>query len=339
MTFRDVLLVTQVAICAVLVTSSLVAVRGLVRWLHSNLGFEPRNALLVETDLSMAGYSGDRIPEIQKRLEHDVQSIAGVLSTGLVSDPPLALAPNLSPIFKIDQTDLKPASAATTPFMFQISTDYFRAAGTRLLAGRSFTVHDDKDAPRVAVVNHEFARMMFGVQEPVSKALGKEFKLLDGSRVEVAGIVEDGKYFTIAEQPRPAMFLPILQSPTAATWFVVRSDRDPQQLTTELERVRREVDASLPFRIQNWTKELEINLFPLTHGCGSAGCAGHNGCDALNHRNLWTCCLLCQQTDERTRDPHRSWRKAERSLEGRSGTSFEAAHDRLRRRIGPWNSR
>ena len=57
---RDLLLVVQIAICAVLVTSSMVAVRGLVRSLHSNFGFEPQNAMLVDTDLSMAGYSGDR---------------------------------------------------------------------------------------------------------------------------------------------------------------------------------------------------------------------------------------------------------------------------------------
>ena len=49
MTVRDLLLVAQIAICAVLVTASLVAVRGLLRSLHSNFGFEPQNAMLVET--------------------------------------------------------------------------------------------------------------------------------------------------------------------------------------------------------------------------------------------------------------------------------------------------
>src|SRR4051794_30053244 len=42
---RDVLLVVQIAICAVLVTSSLVAVRGLVRSLHGNFGFDPQNVM------------------------------------------------------------------------------------------------------------------------------------------------------------------------------------------------------------------------------------------------------------------------------------------------------
>ena len=45
LTIRDVLLVAQIAICAVLVTSSLVAVRGLVRSLHSKFGFEPRDTM------------------------------------------------------------------------------------------------------------------------------------------------------------------------------------------------------------------------------------------------------------------------------------------------------
>ena len=55
-TVRDVLLVVQIAICAVLVTSSMVAVRGLARSLHSNFGFDPQNTVLVDTDLRMAGY-------------------------------------------------------------------------------------------------------------------------------------------------------------------------------------------------------------------------------------------------------------------------------------------
>src|SRR6202042_2440410 len=61
-TARDLLLGVQVAICAVLVTSSLVAVRGLARSLDSNFAFNPRHALLVDTDLNMAGYGGDALP-------------------------------------------------------------------------------------------------------------------------------------------------------------------------------------------------------------------------------------------------------------------------------------
>jgi ABC-type antimicrobial peptide transport system permease subunit len=67
MTVRDVLLVVQIAICVVLVTSSMVALRGLMRSLYSNFGFEPRNAMLVDTDLKAAGYNGEKVPAMQRR--------------------------------------------------------------------------------------------------------------------------------------------------------------------------------------------------------------------------------------------------------------------------------
>jgi hypothetical protein len=192
----------------------------------------------------------------------------------LIDNPPMSLAPNSAPVFTFEQTELKPAKAAANTLVFQISPDYFRAAGTVMRAGRPFTLHDDKDAPRVAVINQEFARKMFGAREANGDALGKHFKLLDGTRVEVVGIVEDGKYFNVAESQRAAMFLPILQSPSPGTWFVVRSTRDLQQLTAALENARRNVDEALPFRIQTWTKDLEPNLFPSRAAAVALGILG-----------------------------------------------------------------
>src|SRR5271170_2240153 len=89
LTVRDLLLVLQIAICAVLVTSSMVAVRGLVRSLHTNFGFDPQDTLLVDTDLNMAGYSGDQVPAMQKRMLDAVAPIPGVESVGLADTVPL----------------------------------------------------------------------------------------------------------------------------------------------------------------------------------------------------------------------------------------------------------
>jgi hypothetical protein len=91
MTIWDLLLVVQIAIRAVLVTSSFVAVRGLVRSLHSSFGFEPRNAMLVSINLSMAGYSGEKVPAMQKRMIDALETIPGVQSVGSVDRPPFHL--------------------------------------------------------------------------------------------------------------------------------------------------------------------------------------------------------------------------------------------------------
>jgi predicted permease len=259
LTLRDLLLVVQIAICAVLVTSSLVALRGLARSMHSNFGFEPRNAMLVDTTLSMAGYSGDRVPAVQRRMLDALKALPGVESVGLISQIPLGGGMSTADVFRDQTTDLRTANAAANVVTLKISPEYFHAAGTSLLEGRAFSWQDGKNAPRVAVVNQVFARKVFG---SAAAALGGYFKMDDGTRVQVVGIAQDGKYYQLTEDPKGAMFVPMLQSPTSLTCLVVRSDRDPEQLAPEIRRRLRDLDSSLPLNIQTWTQGLDIALFP-----------------------------------------------------------------------------
>ncbi len=257
---RDFLLVTQIAICAVLITASFVAVRGLVRSLHSDYGFDPRNAMVADSELSLGGYRGDNVPEIQKRMVDALGTIPGVDAVGLSDWTPLGQDADSrgSRVFTDAATDLRPGNAAFIADLFKISPEYFRAASTALLMGRAFTWHDVKNAPRVAVVNQEFARRIFG---SATGAMGGYFKLPDGTRLQVVGIAENGKYDHLTETPKPTVFLPILQHPSSETWLIVRSSRDPVQLTTAIREKLREVDSGLPFIIETWEQGLGTALF------------------------------------------------------------------------------
>ncbi len=276
LTARDLLLGAQIAICAVLVTSSIVAVHGLVRSLHSSFGFEPRNAMLVDTDLNMAGYKTDSVPAMQKRMIDAMGSISGVTSVGLVNIPPLqAACCSESNIFTDKTTDLRPSNAAARVIMFSISPEYLQVAGTPLLAGRDLTWHDDKNTPRVAVVNRLFASRMFG---SATNALGGYYKVDDGTRIQVVGVVEDGKYSpNITEDPRPAMFLPILQSPSTETWLAVRSTGNPHQLAAAIRSKLRDLDAGLPTFVQTWNQAMDGALFPSRIAAVSLGILGVMG--------------------------------------------------------------
>src|SRR5260370_23419568 len=103
--------------------------------------------------------------------------------------------------------------------MYNVPPDYFRASGTSLLAGRAFLWHDDTNAPRVAVVNPEFASKILG---SIPDAIGRYFKMRDGTRVRVVGLVEDGKYKNLTEYQQPALFLPLLPPPATWTLPIVR---------------------------------------------------------------------------------------------------------------------
>jgi predicted permease len=272
-TAREVLLAMQIAICAVLVTSSMVAVRGLVRSLHDHFGFEPKNAMLVSADPHMAGYSGDRVAPMQKRMIDAVAAIPGVESVGL-TDVLLLNDTNPSNVFSDRTTDLRPSTAAASAFMYHISPEYLHAEGTTLLSGRAFTWHDDKNSPRVAVVNPEFARKIFG---SVRKAIGSYYKIPDGTRIQVVGVAEDGKYSTLTEDPHAAMFLPILQWPSGAPWLVVRSSRDAGQLGEAIKRSLRQLDAALPVKIETRYDKMVTVLFPSQMATASLGVMGLMG--------------------------------------------------------------
>jgi predicted permease len=276
LTVRDLLLGAQVAICAVLVTSSIVAVRGLARSLHSNFGFEPRDAMLVDIDLNMAGYKPDRVPVMQKRMLDAMASISGVTSVGLVNLPPLQPACcSEANIFYDKTADLRPSNVAARVITFSISPEYLQVAGTPLLAGRDLTWHDDKNAPRVAVVNRLFADRMFG---SAANALGGYYKLDDGTRVHVVGIVEDGKYSpNITEDPRLAMFVPIMQSPSTETWLVVRLSANSRQLAAAIRTKLRDLDAALPTFVQTWSEAMDGALFPSRMAALSLGVLGAMG--------------------------------------------------------------
>jgi len=205
----------------------------------------------------MAGYKGEQITAVQKRMLDAVANIPGVTAAGYAGRIPLNLGWSTSDVFQDSATDYRMANATAEAMSYSVSPGYFQTAQTTLLQGRAFTWNDSKDAPRVVVVNQEFARRIFGSE---AKAIGNFFKVWNGMRVQVVGVAEDGKYMTLSESPKPAMFFSILQSPSSATWLLVRSDRGSEEMVSAVERALRAVDAGMPLTINTWTRELGTAL-------------------------------------------------------------------------------
>jgi predicted permease len=258
-TMRDLLLVVQIALCTLLVTASLVALRGMERSLHVPLGFQPHGAMLAETDLDMAGPPGDWEDVVQQRILEGAAQIPGVTAVGITSNTPLANCCGNSAIYRPGTTDFRDSNAVLHPASFAFSPGYLKAAGTRLLYGRDFAWHDTYKAPRVAIVNAAFARKMFG-KGPV---LGRRFLLWkDTQPWEIVGVVEDAKYWSLTQKPYPAVFFPFAQNPTSNVTLVVRSNRPPAEMAAALHRMLTGINPNLPFTIRSWSDEFDFALFP-----------------------------------------------------------------------------
>ena len=267
---RDVLLGIQITLCALLVTASLVSLRGMERSLHAPMGFVPDGAMLALEDLHMAGYSDDTALPVQHRMIDEAARIPGVTAVGIVNDVPLNGSSNDTDVYREGTADFRPSNSVLDAQYFSISPGYLGAAQTRLLAGRDFTWSDGPTAPNVAIINETFARKMFGN----TPAVGRHFLKLDKKLYEIVGVVENGKYQFLTEDPSAAMFFPLAQQTDGDTTLVVRSTLSPAETAATLNRMLSGIDSSQPIELRTWTDNLALVLFPARVATAALGVMG-----------------------------------------------------------------
>ncbi len=221
-TLRDLLLGVQITLCALLVTASLVSLRGMVRSLHAPIGFEPEGRCWLIEDLQMAGYSDDSA--FASPAPHDRRSRAHSRGHGCRhhqrSTHSAAVAADTD-VYREGTADLRPSNSVTDAYYFSISPGYLAAAQTRLLSGRDFTWDDGPKAPKVAIINETFAHRMFGN----TPAVGRHF--LGATRRSIRSS-ESWKTANISRSPkirRPPCFSRLPSSTmTTPRWSSVRKD-------------------------------------------------------------------------------------------------------------------
>jgi predicted permease len=268
-TSQDLLLGVQITICTLMVTSSIVAVRGMVRMLHTPLGFEPKGAMLAEIDLSEVEPQGEAPLEKKKAMIDVLRSIPGVSAVGTSSRAPFTGALRATPVFALGTTEFTINNAVLMSLGLTISPGYFEAARTRLLSGRDISWRDTVQTPYVAVVNETFGRKMWGD----TPATGQRFIFLGRLR-EVVGVVEDGKYLEIQEASQPVVYLPLSQNEHADTVFAVRSYRSANEMAPAIERTLNTIEPNAPVIVQDWWNALAGSLSSVRAAAIALGALG-----------------------------------------------------------------
>ena len=266
---RDLLLGAQIAICMLLVTASLVAVRGMVRMLHAPLGFQPQGVMLAEMDLSLVEPGGDVPLEKKKAMIEAVRNIPGVATAGTVNRVPFTGGLRGVPVFPPGTTEFTLDNSVLAPYVFTMSPGYLEAAGTRLRRGRDFSWQDTNKTPYVAIVNEIFARKMWGD----TPAIGQRF-ILRGHLTEVVGVAEDGKYHNMQESPQPVVYLSLSQNEPDNVIFVARSRRAMNEMAATLERTLTGLEPDAQIKMRSWPDALGGTLFPARTATLSVGVMG-----------------------------------------------------------------
>ena len=255
---RDVLLATQIALCCVTITAAFVSLRGLGRAMKMDLGIKPQRAVLTKFELSQAGYSGEAADRFQRQLLERVSGLPGVKAAGYANTPPFGDV-TTSSVFREETADLKPSNEVFDSYIFSVSPGYFDAAGTRLLAGRDVSFTDTAKTPAVAVVNQEFVQRLFHSDD----GIGRFFKNRHGVKIQIVGIVGNGRYLSFSEDQQAAVYYPISQEGSTSTSIIVRPLGDTAGMETAVRKVVRDLDPTIPIRESSeWKSQLAGNFFP-----------------------------------------------------------------------------
>jgi putative ABC transport system permease protein len=249
------------------------------RSLHSaarmDVGFRPDHLLMASYDLAQQWYGEERERRFHADLTARVGGVPGVRSVGFAQFYPFT---NYSYAGgRVFLEDRPVADDAEAPSMLTVIVggDYFGAMGTPILRGRGFSENDDSLSRRVAVVTREMVRRNWPGEDPIGKRLSISGQ--GGPYHEVIGVAGDTRWMFLAEEPRPAVYLPLKQVHAVAGTLLVRTDLEPTSLAAAVREEFRALDPELAvYDVMDMESHLWNGnaLLPFRLGAGLAGGLG-----------------------------------------------------------------
>ncbi len=257
-----VLVITEVAVALVLLAGAGLLMESFRRVLNVDLGFRKEEVLTGRLELSKRRYpDGLRVRAFREELLRRVRGLPGVQYAGTVSSLPLGLIMQGTGFV----VEGRPETEREKPFASyaNTSTDYLRAMGIPLVAGRYFDESDGPAAPPVAIVSESLAHASW----PGSQALGKRIRFA-ATWFTIVGIAKDVRQDSPESAARDQIYalnrqLPLSDQGAAMGRFnvlVIRTRADVGAMSAALRRVVAEIDKNQPVTITTMTKLVERSL-------------------------------------------------------------------------------
>jgi predicted permease len=243
---RGALVVAQVTTSIVVLICAGLFIRSLGKVRQTDPGFRAENLVTMMINPGLLAYDQEAARRFYRELQSRLEAQPGVQSVALASELPLTnQRGSRGPVVREGEPDPPPNQGFHSECSL-VTPKYFDTVRTPLVLGRDFTDRDTPDAPRVVIVNQEFARRFYGGERG---ALGKRFRFApDTPLMEIVGIAQDGRYGTLYEDRQAYLFLPVYQHVRWQMTLLV-SAQSAGALPEVAESVRRAVaqlDARMP---------------------------------------------------------------------------------------------
>jgi putative ABC transport system permease protein len=240
---RHSLVITEVALALMLLIGAGLLIRSFYRLQQVAPGFNPKNALAVGVSLPTKKYTEpEKKSAFFAQLLEKISAQPGVVAVGATQSLPIqgdfVLAFNIQ-----GRAPDAPGQEPNTNY-YAVSAGYFKAMGIPLLRGRLFTEQDNKDAPRVAVINETMAKKFFPGEDPI----GKGINVTNGPERfrEIVGIVGDVKQYGLDQPTTMQTYEPYLQTPFSDMTLIVRTEGDPTAVSASVRNQVLSIDKDQP---------------------------------------------------------------------------------------------
>ncbi len=243
---RSGLVIAEVALALVLLTSAGLLMKSFARLQNVNPGFNPENSLTVEVSVPKLQYPDSATQtrffnEAQRR----IAALPGVKTAGFSTILPLA-GTNSDSSFAIEGRPANDKSPSPDEEKREVSPDYFRALETPLIKGRFFTEADNMEAPPVLIVNQAFAKKFWPNEDAVGKRIVMGGMSDKPNWITIVGVVGDMRHFGLDIEPKPEMYTPFAQDPYYSVIFVIKGQQDPRSLLPAIRREVQAIDPAVP---------------------------------------------------------------------------------------------
>ena len=246
----------SIAFALILLTGAALLVQSFLRLEAVPLGFDPRGVVVMRIIPDGERYRAPAaMRAFRDRLLGELAHLPKTVAAAAGSRFLVGASPGFVGAISVEgQGQTKPDVVWSN-----ITPDYFRVLGTRLLAGRVFTNDDDDRAGRVAVVSQSFADKVWPGESAIGKRVWMEFLEWPPEKAPrasdwatVVGVVGDAIQGTIKKSPPPVVYYPLNQlrgSSFTSLEISVRTSGDPATTMREMRRVMHEVAPDLPIEL------------------------------------------------------------------------------------------
>ncbi|HTM39068.1 MAG TPA: ABC transporter permease [Terriglobales bacterium] len=257
--FGKSLVVSQVALSLMLLTSAALFVGYLSQLRNLDLGFRRDHLLLITLDTAHSDYTAPQYGRLSEQLVARIDAIPGVTSATLSDMSPMqgpgAGASAFEPAHRDSMHNI---------LINNVGPSYFETYGTPLLSGRYFPA-EVQDKPLVAILNQAAARDCFGSENPIGKHLTLSHITLTKGEItyEVVGVVADAKYNELQQPAPPTIYRDLVQAGSIGSQLAVRTRIAPDAVAGVVRGIESSVLKTVPIvRITTMNEQIDAAIVP-----------------------------------------------------------------------------